>query len=189
MADSDGPQGLETAACCVNATLRDYARFGLLFLNNGNWKCRQIVPEQWVEEATNPQRSQVRSGQVLPGTPLGYGYLWWTLPSSDHVFGAWGLYQQFIYVNPTHGVVIVKPVLSNHTTTRWKRSPRSKQSAAPLKVGELLSRDKGSAFLSLTAIFDYPLRRSRGLLMRNDMLVGQRNGAGEHTRRIETPLR
>jgi len=108
MVDSDGPQGLETAACCFNATLRDYARFGLLFLNKGNWRGRQIVPEQWVEEATNPQGSQVRSGQVLPGTPLGYGYLWWTLPGSDHVFSAWGLYQQFIYVNPVQGVVIVK---------------------------------------------------------------------------------
>jgi CubicO group peptidase (beta-lactamase class C family) len=108
MADSDGPQGLEAAASCLNATLRDYARFGLLFLNKGDWRGRQIVPTQWVEEATSPQRSQVRSGQVLRGTPLGYGYLWWTLPGSDHAFSAWGRYQQFIYVNPAHGVVIVK---------------------------------------------------------------------------------
>lgn len=108
MADSDGKQGLETAACCLNAILRDYARFGLLFLNKGNWRGRQIVPEHWVEEATNPRRAHVLSGRVLPGTPLGYGYLWWTLPGGEHAFSAWGLYQQFIYVNPAHGVVIVK---------------------------------------------------------------------------------
>jgi CubicO group peptidase (beta-lactamase class C family) len=47
MADSDGTQGLEAAACCLNATLRDCARFGLLFLNKGNRRGRQIVPEQW----------------------------------------------------------------------------------------------------------------------------------------------
>jgi hypothetical protein len=55
-----------------------------------------------VKEATNPQRSQVRSGGVLPDTPLGYGYLSWTLPGSDYAFSAWGLYEQFIYVNPAY---------------------------------------------------------------------------------------
>jgi CubicO group peptidase (beta-lactamase class C family) len=71
MADSDGPQGLETAACCLNASLRDHARFGSLFLNRGNWRGRQIVPGQWVEEATNPQRPRLDPGKSFQERPLG----------------------------------------------------------------------------------------------------------------------
>ena len=47
-------------------------------------------------------------GHIYRDTPLEYGYQWWTFPGSDCAFSAWGRYQQFIYVNPVHGVMIVK---------------------------------------------------------------------------------
>ncbi len=50
---------------------RDRARFGQLFLQNGRWGDRQIVPEEWVAESTQPY-----SQTGAPGR--GYSYMWWT---------------------------------------------------------------------------------------------------------------
>jgi CubicO group peptidase (beta-lactamase class C family) len=63
----------------LRISARELARFGLLFLNRGRWKGRQLVPASWVDAATSPQ--------VPATTPLGhassadgrgvYGYNWW----------------------------------------------------------------------------------------------------------------
>jgi CubicO group peptidase (beta-lactamase class C family) len=55
-------------------TARDLARFGWLFLNRGMWSEAQIVPADWVDEATKPW-----SHTDIP--PLDYGYLWWVSPA------------------------------------------------------------------------------------------------------------
>jgi CubicO group peptidase (beta-lactamase class C family) len=109
LTDRSGPEGLEAAFCCINATLRDYARFGLLFLHRGKSGDRQLVPEKWIDEATNPQSPQVRYGHLFRGTPIGYGYQWW-LPAAgdDHPYTAEGVFFQFVYVNPKYNLVIVK---------------------------------------------------------------------------------
>lgn len=49
---------------------RDLARFGLLFLRDGRWNDRQVVPAEWVRESTRPH-SELHQGE-------GYGYMWWT---------------------------------------------------------------------------------------------------------------
>ena len=49
---------------------RDMAKLGLVFLNGGRWKSKQIVPENWVKEATNNHISYLRTG-------FDYGYQWW----------------------------------------------------------------------------------------------------------------
>ena len=109
LTDRSGPAGLEAAFCCINATLRDYARFGLLFLHRGKSGDRQLVPEKWIDEATNPQSPQVRYGPLFRGAPIGYGYQWW-LPAAgdDHPYTAEGVFFQFVYVNPKYNLVIVK---------------------------------------------------------------------------------
>ena len=106
LTDRPGPDGMEAAYCCLNATLRDYGRFGLLFLNKGKWNGKQIVPEEWVEQATVPHGSEVQAGHLYPGYPMGYGYQWWTFP--NHAYSAEGVNFQFIYVNPADNMVIVK---------------------------------------------------------------------------------
>ena len=42
------------AYCCLNAAARDFAKFGLLYLNKGRYNGQQIVPEAWVEKSTQP---------------------------------------------------------------------------------------------------------------------------------------
>jgi CubicO group peptidase (beta-lactamase class C family) len=110
---TDRPGGLEAGYCCINATLRDYGRFGLMFLHRGKNGDTQIVPAKWIGEVTNPQGPQERYGALypdaFPDSPIGYGYQWW-IPAGgdDHPYTAWGLCYQFIYVSPKYNLVIAK---------------------------------------------------------------------------------
>ncbi|HUY29189.1 MAG TPA: serine hydrolase [Candidatus Binataceae bacterium] len=109
LTDRPGSDGLEAAYCCINATLRDYGRFGMLFLHGGKVADQQIVPASWVQAATNPQSPQVGWGQLGPGDPGAYGYQWWLMyPEPDHAYSAEGVFFQFVYVSPKFNMVIVK---------------------------------------------------------------------------------
>ena len=83
---------------------RDHARFGLMFLNGGMANGKQVVPADWVRQATVPDEGYE---PVAPGEPIGYQYQWWTFAGSD-AYAAMGLHHQFIYVDPTNDMVIVK---------------------------------------------------------------------------------
>jgi CubicO group peptidase (beta-lactamase class C family) len=96
---------------------RDSARFGLLFLQNGRWEGRQIIPTEWIEESTRPWSD---SGDYIPGTF--YGYLWWVFPlgygeedgllylSQYQSYAALGAYGQVIQVIPDADLVFVHRV-------------------------------------------------------------------------------
>lgn len=55
--------GFEKLESGINATARDYARFGLLFLHHGRWNDRQIVADAWVRAATSAERQRLGPGQ------------------------------------------------------------------------------------------------------------------------------
>jgi CubicO group peptidase (beta-lactamase class C family) len=126
---------MEAAFCCINATLRDYARFGLLFLNKGMWNGKQLVPASWVEQATVAQSPQVQPGKLYSGDPQGYGYQWWTFPGPDHAFSAEGICFQFIYVNPGQKLVIAKSSAFGQT---WDVPLEIEQFAAFRAIAEVL---------------------------------------------------
>jgi CubicO group peptidase (beta-lactamase class C family) len=113
--DREGEDGMEMAWCCLNSRLRDYGRFGMLMADAGRWKQRQIVPAEWIREATVPDRPQVQYGVPYPDFPPGYQYQWWTLPGPDRAFLALGVYGQFLLVNPAVRLVVVK-------TSAWPTS-------------------------------------------------------------------
>jgi CubicO group peptidase (beta-lactamase class C family) len=91
--------GLEKTFCCLNACARDFAKIGRLYLNKGNWNGKQIVSQKWVEESTKIDISE--------GSYEGYQYQWW-LPSRTGEFMAQGILGQFIYVNPSKNIIIVR---------------------------------------------------------------------------------
>lgn len=95
--DGQPGTGREFSGAGFNATLRDFARIGLMVLNEGKANGRQIVPAAWIRESTRP------SGGPGPG----YGYQWWTVANS-RAYQAIGLQGQFIYVDPDTRTVIVK---------------------------------------------------------------------------------
>lgn len=84
----------------LNMRTRDYARFGQMFLQDGEYNGTQVVPASWVDESTRP------SANTEDGEP-GYGYFWWTPDkSSDGEYFARGIYGQYVYVNEDDQVVI-----------------------------------------------------------------------------------
>lgn len=84
----------------LNIRTRDYARFGQMFLQNGMYEGKQVVPADWVSESTVP------SAKTANGA-LQYGYQWWMPKDArpGEFFGI-GVYGQFIYINRPLGVVI-----------------------------------------------------------------------------------
>lgn len=106
------PTGEAVAAGGLNAVLRDYARFGLVYLNEGrNFAGEQIVPAEWVRASITPDAPHLMPGRDdgHGGKAVGYGYQWW-IPAerSGNDFTGIGIYGQFIYVNPERKVVIAK---------------------------------------------------------------------------------
>ena len=101
--------GTELAAGGVNVTLRDYARFGLMYLNDGRWNGEQIVPAEWVKKSHTPDAERLMPGKRENSESIwGYGYLWWLPREADGPYSAVGIYNQFVYVDPAHDLVIVK---------------------------------------------------------------------------------
>jgi CubicO group peptidase (beta-lactamase class C family) len=106
--------GQEVGYCCFSATLRDYARFGMLLAHDGALNGRQIIPRQWLLDATQP----VKQGSFLAvdklTNPWGYGYQIWLMPGPRRTFFLDGKAGQRILVDPTTHLVLV------HTAVRAK---------------------------------------------------------------------
>lgn len=92
-------KGEDKTFCCMGATALDYAKFGRLFLNNGNWNGKQLVPAEWVARSV--------SRDTANGSSFGYNYLWHIGEKEYGDFMADGMYKQNIYVNPEKNIVIV----------------------------------------------------------------------------------
>lgn len=91
--------GMEKTFCCLNARARDFAKIGRLYKNKGNWNGTQIVSQQWVEESTKRDTTD--------GSAFFYQYQWW-LPTAGEDFMAEGILGQFVYVNPSKDLIIVR---------------------------------------------------------------------------------
>jgi CubicO group peptidase (beta-lactamase class C family) len=83
---------------------RDMMKFGLLYLNNGQWNGQQLVPALWIKEST--------TAHLYPTPTLGYGYFWWTRnfrwkEKTVSSFFAWGYGGQYIIIIPELQLSIV----------------------------------------------------------------------------------
>lgn len=102
-------QGGEVAWTFFGAVLRDYARLGRLLAHDGQWEGNQIIPAQWMLEATTTRLSDryLSPGASGPQT-LGYGYLMWLLPGPRRQFVLLGGYGQRIFIDPAAKLVMVQ---------------------------------------------------------------------------------
>ena len=120
MIDSDG---MEMAFGGLNATARDYAKLGELYRNDGRFQGEAILPAHWVRASVTPDAPHLLPGDhELSDWEIGYGYQWWVPESNEGEFAAIGVYNQFIYVNPTRDVVIVKLSANSAYATEPDRS-------------------------------------------------------------------
>jgi CubicO group peptidase (beta-lactamase class C family) len=81
----------------ADATARDFARLGLLYLRGGVWDGETIIPRSWVEYSWTPSPASAE-----------YGAHWWLDPSRPGVASAIGAFGQFIVVDPAHDLVVVQ---------------------------------------------------------------------------------
>lgn len=85
--------------CCLDTTSRNFARFGLLYLNEGRWGDDQVVPSTWVDESLTPTAAS--GGR--------YGYQWWLGEiAGQPYYAANGHDGQFIFVLPRLDLVVVR---------------------------------------------------------------------------------
>lgn len=98
--DRNDSLAIEKAFCCLNAHTLDFAKFARLLLNKGKWNGKQLIPEAWIEKATN--RSNELGGKISYGYNLGLG------PSAYNSFFAMGLYGQLLYIYPQKNIIIVR---------------------------------------------------------------------------------
>ena len=123
------------AFCCLNATARDFAKFGRLYLHGGRYKGKQIVPKHWIEKTASGKQIEAHHG---------YKNKWWTnyhydifdsvekskayakqhqkdwiqskkLKSGKHTvffqgddYNALGILGQYVYVNPKENMIVVR---------------------------------------------------------------------------------
>ena len=106
------PSGTFVGSSYASATPRDWARFGLLYLQDGVWEGKRILPEGWVKYTTTP----------TPTAPMGeYGAFIWLnsgapndpikrrWPGSPRdVFAALGFQEQMVIVVPSRKLVLVR---------------------------------------------------------------------------------
>ena len=112
--------GVEMALGGLNATLRDYAKFGELYLNRGKWNGEQVVPASWVDASHTTDGPHLKPGESeLSSSPWGYGLQWWVPGFPDTDYTASGVSNQYIYIDPLTNVVIAK-TSSNHRYTSEK---------------------------------------------------------------------
>jgi len=113
----------------VYSSPRDLARYGLLYLNKGNWNGRQIIAQSFVERATSTQVPAEMKTKYYDLTGR-FGFFWWTngiradgtrpWPSAPQkTYAAHGAGRNYIFVIPEWNMVIVRlsPAPGGHTST------------------------------------------------------------------------
>lgn len=91
--------GIEKAYCCIASNARDFARFGKLYLNNGNWNGKQLLDSTFVKKTITPR---------FQSSPQ-YGYGWWlhNFLGKD-IYYMRGHLGQFVIVIPQDNLIIVR---------------------------------------------------------------------------------
>jgi len=112
--------------CCVDATPRQYARFGLLFARSGRWQDRQIIPRDFVDETFKVVWDDLSSSTIQQNR--GYSLHWWIsrYDKNNQIFNASGKFGQYIFVDRANDLVFVR-------VTKYHPSQGKHQDWGPLK--------------------------------------------------------
>jgi len=97
-----GPVGVTNTGWGLSLRPSDLAKVGQLVLDQGVWRERRLVSEDWLRESTE--------ARVLLSGGFGYGYQWWRLPrlgGVGEVVLAWGWGDQFLFIAPGLDLVVV----------------------------------------------------------------------------------
>jgi CubicO group peptidase (beta-lactamase class C family) len=142
----ESPEGINSGGWGLRVKTEDMAKFGLLYLQKGMWNGKQIIPVEWVEEATSFKIDQAPG--ALPEVKAksdwmqGYCYQFWR--SRNNAFRADGAYGQYIIVLPEKDAVIAitceSPDMQDEINLVWDY-------ILPAMKNDQLPEDKESADL------------------------------------------
>lgn len=104
--DRPGSSGREIGGAFFNATLGDWARFGLFISRGGIWESEPLLPDNWVVDATTTTEAHLAHGKVDNNWRKGYGWHWWTF--ADRTFQADGSRGQSIFIDPSRDLVVAR---------------------------------------------------------------------------------
>ncbi|WP_366185921.1 serine hydrolase [Flavobacterium ovatum] len=111
---TDSPNGLVKAYCCIASNARDFARFGKLYLQHGKWNGEQILDSDFVEKSVTPRFKE---------SPQ-YGYGWWLSSfNNKKIFYMRGHLGQYVIVIPEDDLIIVR--LGHHDIKSTKGLPQT----------------------------------------------------------------
>jgi len=111
-----GADGTESGFGNFNATLRDYGRLGMMLANDGVVGGKQIVPKDYLLDATDWRR-QPPAFQPRKATPyFGYGFQFWPFPGEKRRFALLGVYGQSIFVDPELKLVMVVTAVAKNAS-------------------------------------------------------------------------
>lgn len=113
------PTGIQFGFGALKMAPRDLAKLGQLYLDGGRWDGRQVVPANWVKEATSTQVRAQGSGFAFSE---GYGYQWWVTKERGHpAYAAVGFGGQLVEVIPDMRLLLVTAAETGDNTLRWEQ--------------------------------------------------------------------
>jgi len=137
------PRGINTGGWGLRLKTEDMAKFGQLFLQNGHWNGKQILPASWIEEASTAKIMQEPNAPQAKKDSndwvQGYCYQMWRC--RNNAFRGDGAFGQFIIVMPDKDVVVAitaeTPDMQSEINLVWKY-------LLPAMKDEKLADDKAS---------------------------------------------
>ncbi len=108
------PLGYEKGGWGLYMSVYDYAKLGQLYLQNGKWNEKQLVPEKWIKESTSKKVSKVNTI-----CNAGYGYQIWRTKNNDGFMFS-GMFGQGVYVFPKRKIVIAMTAGSSYVYPQCK---------------------------------------------------------------------
>ncbi|UCC91088.1 MAG: serine hydrolase [Dehalococcoidia bacterium] len=123
-------EGHNNGCADLHFSARDMAKFGLLYLNDGEYEGNQVIPADWVRESLQRYSENINATGGFPANwglsfrNIGYGYQWWSARVGEHHFDfAWGHGGQLIVLMDELDMIIVVtayPFYLQHDDESWK---------------------------------------------------------------------
>jgi CubicO group peptidase (beta-lactamase class C family) len=114
-----GAERTENCGGGFYATLRDYARLGLLLANNGRRGEHQIISNDYLLMATDASRQREAFKPGRATAFFGYGFQTWLFPTNTRTFALLGIYGQSIFIQPATGIVMVETGAYEHPSDNY----------------------------------------------------------------------
>ncbi len=147
------PEGINTGGWGLSIRTEDIANFGQLYLQKGNWNGKQLVPKEWVEEATSYQTSN--GSDPESDWEQGYGYQFWRC--RHNLYRGDGAFGQFCIVMPEQDAILAITSGTNNMQAimnlAWDHLlPEFKENALPEDKANYVALQNKLALLALSTV-------------------------------------